>query len=69
MGVQPDESGLPELRRQAARALNKPDDADLGVLSALARALHTVQSGASAGLPWQRPPQYGEEGLATRHPF
>jgi hypothetical protein len=69
MGVTPDESGLPELRRQAARALNTPDAADLHVLTALARALHAVPSGASAGLPWQRPPQHGEDGLATRHPL
>lgn len=68
MGEKPDESGVPEVVREAARALSEPDDADLDVLSALNKGLHAVQSGTHGALPRQRPPASGEEGLATRHP-
>ena len=71
MSDEPDESGVPEeVVREAARALSEPDDADIDVLSALNKGLHAVSSGAQGGgLPWQRPPASGEEGLATRHPL
>ncbi|HEY0117337.1 MAG TPA: hypothetical protein VGC04_01000 [Cellulomonas sp.] len=68
MSEKPDESGVPEVVREAARAYSEPDDADLGVLSALHKGLHAVSSGADGALPWQRPPHAGEDGLATRHP-
>jgi hypothetical protein len=69
MGEKSDESGLPDVVRQAARALSAPDDANLDVLSAINKALHAVSSGPQgSALPWQRPPSAGEEGLATRHP-
>ena len=67
MSDKPDDSG--EVLRGAARALSRPDDADLDVLAKLNRALHAVSAGAPGGLPWQRPPQFGEEGLATRPAF
>ena len=67
MSDKPDESG--QVLREAARALSRPDDADLDVLTKLNRALHAVSAGAAAGLPWQRPPQYGEDGLASRRSF
>jgi hypothetical protein len=65
MSDKPDESG--EVLRGAARAFSTPDDADLAMLTRLDRALHTVPVSSSGALPWQRPPQRGEEGLATRH--
>lgn len=65
MGDKPDESG--QVLREAARALTRPDEVNLDVLTKLNRALHTVQVGAAQGLPWQRPPQHGDEGLAIRH--
>jgi hypothetical protein len=66
MSDKPDESG--EVLREAARAFSAPDDADLDVLTKLNRALHAVPVGAQGALPWQRPPQSGEDGLATRRP-
>ncbi|OJV80995.1 MAG: hypothetical protein BGO37_15935 [Cellulomonas sp. 73-92] len=65
MGDKSDDSG--EVLRGAARAYSAPADADLTMLLRLDRALHTVPVGAAGSLPWQRPPQRGEEGLATRH--
>ena len=65
MGDKSDVSG--EVLRGAARAYSRPDDADLAMLARLDRALHTVPVGAAGALPWQRPPQHGEEGLAVRH--
>jgi hypothetical protein len=65
MGDKSDDSG--EVLRGAARAYSAPADADLPMLLRLDRALHTVPVGAAGMLPWQRPPQRGEEGLATRH--
>ena len=67
MSDEPDESGVPEVVREAARALSEPDDADLDVLSALHKGLHAVSSGQPGSVPWQRPPHTGEDGLATRH--
>lgn len=64
MADKPDESG--EVLRGAARAYSAPDDADLAMLLRLDRALHTVPVGSFGAMPWQRPPQHGEEGLATR---
>lgn len=65
MGDKSDESG--EVLRGAARAYSTPADGDMAMLVRLDRALHTVPVGAAGTLPWQRPPQRGEEGLATRH--
>ena len=68
MSEKPDESGARDAASEAARALAAPDDADLDVLSAVHKGLHAVPSGIPGVVPWQRPPQMGEEGLATRHP-
>ena len=51
-----------------SRALTTPDDADLDVLSAVHKGLHAVASGVPGVVPWQRPPQAGDDGLATRRP-
>jgi hypothetical protein len=64
MGDKSDVSG--EVLRGAARAYSTPDNADIDMLVRLDRALHTVPVGTAGMLPWQRPPQHGEEGLATR---
>lgn len=65
MGDKSDESG--DVLRGAARAYATPDNADMDMLRRLDRALHTVPAGAAGSLPWQRPPQHGEDHLATRH--
>ena len=64
MSDKPDESG--EVLREAARAFSRPDDADLDVLMKLHQALRAVPVGAVGALPWQRPPQSGEDSLARR---
>ncbi len=68
MSEKPDGAGLHDAVSEAARALATPDDADLNVLSAVHKGLHAVASGIPGVVPWQRPPQAGDDGLATRHP-
>ena len=65
MGDKSDDSG--EVLRGAARAYSTPAHADLDMLVRLDRALHTVPVSTAGMLPWQRPPQHGEDSLATRH--
>jgi hypothetical protein len=62
-----DSSGA-EIVRGAEEALAHPADVDLDLLSAVRKGLSSVSSGTGGGLPVQRPPHVGEEGLAARHP-
>lgn len=57
-----------EIVRGAEQALTRPADADLTLLAALHQGLDDVSAGATPGLPVQRPPHQGEEGLASRQP-
>lgn len=68
MSEKQDAPAVPEVVREAARALVEPDDADLDVLSAVNKGLRAVSPGRSTSLPWQRPPAAGEEALAARRP-
>jgi len=62
-----DDRQVPEIVRGAERAFSHPADADLSLLAAVHKGLAAVPSGAGPGLPAQRPPGRGEDGLATRH--
>lgn len=62
-----DDRQVPEIVQGAVRALSHPADADLALLAAVRKGLAAVSSGAGLGMPAQRPPGRGEEGLATRN--